>query len=276
MESAAVRVVSCAPSAHGRRRAKASAPHCIDAADSADLLYRTGGRMIHPFFRSRGALLWLLFPVLIHGLPPAAAAQGTVTGRVTLLEAQGARSDDLANAVIYLDAQGSSPARHVTERIVMAGREFQPTVRVVPAGSRVEFPNEDPFRHNVFSNAGPGQFDLGLYGRGTSRGAVFARPGVYPIFCNIHARMVAFVVAVPSSLLAQASADGRFTIPGVPAGRYTIRAWHDRGGVHEREVVIPAAGSSDLIIQLDARAHVPVQHRNKFGQEYRATSRDRY
>ena len=81
-------------------------------------------------------------------------------------------------------------------------------MRVVPSGSDVRFANYDPFRHNVFSDAGPGRFDLGLYGRGETRAAKVGAPGVYPVFCNIHARMVAYLVAVPSRWYAQAGTDG--------------------------------------------------------------------
>ena len=54
----------------------------------------------------------------------------------------------------------------------MESREFVPRVRVVGVGSAVAFPNQDPFRHNVFSKSGPSEFDLGLYGRGETKEAV--------------------------------------------------------------------------------------------------------
>ncbi|MGH7720690.1 MAG: carboxypeptidase-like regulatory domain-containing protein, partial [Gemmatimonadaceae bacterium] len=74
----------------------------------------------------------------------------------------------------------------------------------------------------------------------------------------------------------QAGSDGRFVVQGVPAGAYTLHAWHDRGGEHTREIEVPAGGVSDLSVQLDARGYRFVQHRNKFGQEYSPASRDRY
>ncbi len=222
-------------------------------------------------------------PLLIAGCIAAiaaassASAQGAVSGRITLLEQGGGHSTDLANAVIYLTRAGGVPGRAApAQRINMVSREFMPAVRIVPAGTRVEFPNDDPFRHNVFSNAGPGAFDLGLYGRGESRGYQFGRPGVYPIFCNIHARMVAFVLAVPTPYFAPAGADGRFTLMDVPPGRYRLHVWHDRGGEHSREIDVPSSGVNDLNVTLDARSHRAQQHRNKYGQEYRAVNRDRY
>jgi len=205
-------------------------------------------------------------------------AQGVVGGRLTLVERPGERTTDLANAVVYVVPRSAAAGKPGagSHRIVMEGRRFTPHVQVATVGSSVEFPNNDPFRHNVFSKSGPSEFDLGLYGRGDTRGTVVRRAGVFPIFCNIHARMVAFVVAVATPFHTQAGADGRFAIQDVPPGAYTLHVWHDRGGEYTREIDVPAGGVSNLSVQLDARGYRFVQHRNKFGQEYSPASRDRY
>jgi len=225
--------------------------------------------------------LMLVPLVLATSLPVAAVragAQASVHGQITVLEREGERTTDLANAVVFLepidrDVRAGSP---VTVPIAMESRQFVPRIRVVPVGSTIEFPNHDPFRHNVFSKSGPNEFDLGLYSRGDSRGAMLRRAGVFPIFCNIHARMVAFAIAIPTPFFAQPGADGRFEIAGVPPGRYTLHAWHDRGGTHDQPITVSSQGVSEVTIQLDARGYKVVQHKNKFGQEYTTTGRDRY
>jgi plastocyanin len=206
----------------------------------------------------------------------AAHAQSTVSGQVAVLEVPGAKANDLANAVIWLESASSSAAPVGDTPIVMESRTFTPRVRVVSAGGSVAFPNHDPFRHNVFSKSGPGEFDLGLYARGETRQAKISKPGVYPIFCNIHARMVAFIVAVRTAHVTQAGADGRFSISDVPAGNYTLRVWHDRGGSTKQDVNVGAEGLAGLTLQLDARNYRYVQHKNKFGQDYPPDGRDRY
>lgn len=204
-------------------------------------------------------------------------AQGVVSGQLSIQERAGARTTDLSSAVVWLQASGvARSAPPSTVQIVMESRQYVPRVRVVTTGSRVDFPNQDPFRHNVFSKSGPGEFDLGLFGRGESRGARFDRPGVYPVFCNIHARMLAFVVAVATPYVTQAGSDGRFSLTGIPDGEYTLHVWHDRGGEHQRKINIAGSGTTDVNVQLDARSYRFVQHRNKFGQEYTAAGRDRY
>jgi len=206
-----------------------------------------------------------------------AGAQGAVTGQVTIVERPGARTTDLADAVVWLEPKGGGgTTAHSRAQIVMESREFVPRVRVVSTGSAVGFPNQDPFRHNVFSKSGPSEFDLGLYGRGDSKDARVERAGVYPVFCNIHAKMVAFIVAVPTPYVAQPNPDGRFTIGAVPAGTYTLHAWHDRGGERSSDVTVAADRRSDVTVQLDASGYRPTPHKNKFGQEYTNTGRDRY
>lgn len=206
------------------------------------------------------------------------AGQGSVSGQVSLLERAGDQSGDLANAVIYLAPLGPARPRLAETKgaqISMLSRQFQPRVAVVTAGSRVAFPNRDPFSHNIFSNVTGAAFDLGLYPKGESREAEFRRPGVYPVYCNIHARMTGYVLALGTPWHAQAGVDGRWTIPDVPAGRYVAHFWHDRAPEQTREVVVTREGLANVDAPLDARGYQTVAHRNKFGQEYQK-GKDRY
>jgi plastocyanin len=220
--------------------------------------------------------------MLLVGSVATLPAQSTVAGTVTLEERPGAARGDIRGAVVYLESLGRViPASDVPSlrmgTIVMRGREFLPHVRVVLAGGSVAFPNEDPFRHNVFSSAELGPFDLGLYPRGATRWASFTLPGAYPIYCNIHSRMASFVIAVPTRWATQPAEDGNFILEGVPAGRYILHAWHERGTAEAtREVIVPAGGLADLRLIIDARSYVPAPHFNKFGRPYSLIRSDRY
>jgi plastocyanin len=230
---------------------------------------------------SRRALGLAIFALLL--APRAASAQAVVSGQIALIERQGAERSDLRSAIVYLEEPGrilySASVRPALREatIAMTGREFVPHVRVILAGGSVSFPNQDPFSHNVFSNAEAGPFDLGLYRRGSSKVAAFPKPGIYPVYCNIHSRMVSFVISVPTSYIATVGTDGRFTIIDVPPGAYRLHAWHERaGGSITRDIVVPAGGLTAQRLVLDARAYVPGPHLNKFGLPYAATRVDRY
>ncbi len=204
--------------------------------------------------------------------------QGAVSGRVVLNERAGEQSTDIGNTVIYLVPTVAASARlaPANTSIAMNGRTFVPRVRVVTPGSRVDFPNQDPFSHNIFSTMPGAVFDLGLYPSGRSKDAQFRRAGVFSVYCNIHPRMTAFVVVVPSPHFAMAGADGRWTISNVPAGAYTLHVWHERAPETRLPMIVAAAGQGGVDMTLDARGFRFEPHRNKFGREYDRTGRDRY
>lgn len=220
-------------------------------------------------------LVSLMLPALHAG---RAVAQGSVSGQVSLIERAGERSEDLADAIIWLEPGGSYGKRGApaTATIQLKGRQFSPRVRAVAQGSRIEFPNLDSFSHNVFSKAPNGAFDTGVFPRGRTRDQTFRDPGVFPVYCNIHPRMTGYIVVLASPWFAQAGDDGRYTIAGVPAGTYTLHLWHDRAPESTRQLVVTAAGAQAGRVELDARGYRYVQHQNKFGQQYPTSSGDRY
>ena len=214
---------------------------------------------------------------LVAVLASTLQGQGTVSGQVVILERPGEVSEDLANVVVFLEPvvvpRGKGPAP-TTTTIALEKRQFSPRVRVVVEGSKVEFPNQDPWNHNVFSKVNGG-FDTGVYGRGKSKDQKFEQAGVYSLYCNVHPRMTGFVIALKTPYFTQAGADGRFTLENVPAGQYRLNAWHDRTSLTTKEITVPAAGIGSVRAELDARGYKYVQHKNKFGQTYTSTG-DRY
>ena len=183
-----------------------------------------------------------------------------------------------ANVVLWLTPVDSAalPSFPITSRtplrLVQKNKSFEPHVLVVPVGSVVEFPNHDPFFHNVFSLFEGKRFDLGLYEAGSTRNVVFDKPGVSYIFCNIHSEMSAVVIAVSSPYYAISDQRGRVTIPNVPPGRYTLRIWYEEAVPEElnrltREVTISEAASSLGAMRLPA-TDVPAPHQNLYGHDY--------
>lgn len=215
--------------------------------------------------------------VVIAVLASTLHGQGAVSGQVVLLERPGDVSEDLANVVVFLDpvtvARGKGPSP-ITTTIALEKRQFSPRVRVVVEGSRIEFPNQDPWNHNVFSKVNGG-FDTGVYSRGKTKAQKFDQAGVYSLYCNVHPRMTGFVIALKTPYFTQAGADGRFTLENIPAGQYKLNAWHDRTSLTTKDVTVPAAGLANVRAELDARGFKFVQHKNKFGQTYTSTG-DRY
>jgi plastocyanin len=137
--------------------------------------------------------------------------------------------------VIVTSAGGASPARS-PHRMMQRDTSFVPAVLVVDVGATVEFPNGDPFFHNVFSYSSAQRFDLGRYPRGESRSVTFDEPGMIKVYCEVHDFMRAVIVVTEHPLHAVVAADGSFSIPDVPAGRQTLLLWHPDHGSREVHV----------------------------------------
>lgn len=157
-------------------------------------------------------------------------------------------------------------------RLVQRNKTFVPHLLVVPVGSLVEFPNDDPFFHNVFSLFEGKRFDLGLYEAGTSRQVRFSKPGVSYIFCNIHPEMSAVVIAVPTSYYATSDAQGQIVMPGVSAGRYLMHLWHEGASPEyleslTREITVTENSSTLGILRIKPAGVLP-PHKNKYGRDY--------
>lgn len=195
------------------------------------------------------------------------ASAGDIVGRVGLTEKGGKKATDLSDVVVYVESSRAKP-KPAREVLTMKGKAFAPHVLAIGAGTTVDFPNEDPILHNVFSVSEEG-FDLGLYKRPKSGSRTFDKPGVYTIYCNIHPQMSATVVVRDNPYFASAAKDGSFRISGVPAGEYKLVAFHDRAGESVPvPVKVSATGETVANLSLDASSFKRVAHKNKFGKDY--------
>lgn len=196
------------------------------------------------------------------------AAQVAVTGRLTVLDRGERPAQDVGNAVLWLESVELPPAEPVETRIVTEGKAFVPRIVVVPVGSSVRFPNNDPFNHNVFSLTEQGAFDLGLYGRGEEKGTLLQHAGVVRVYCNVHAQMSAIVVVRDNGFWARPGADGTFRLEGVPRGEYRLHVWHERTPELVQALRVTAASPAPLALSVDASRWRFVQHKDKNGRPY--------
>jgi plastocyanin len=181
--------------------------------------------------------------------------QVRTTGAVTGTAQEGAVPlKDVAVFLLTLDGRppplpGRAPRSAVPDTLVVdqLRLSFMPEVTLVSPGTVVSFLNSDVVQHNVFKAAGPGEpFNLGTYPRGDSRAHTFYEPGLYVMLCHVHPEMAAYVMVVPSEHRAKTEADGTFTIPDVPPGRYLIRGWHSRIRLEEQVVEVKAGGVTEV------------------------------
>jgi plastocyanin len=198
--------------------------------------------------------------------PRAAGSAGSVSGRVLLLKGGSPRSD-ASNAIVWIEGPRGA-AGPGTVRMAQESKRFVPRVAIVPRQGTVEFPNNDPVYHNVFSVSGSNRFDLGLYRSGASKSRSFDDPGLVRVYCNIHPQMVGFLMVVDSPFSALTDRDGAFQFEGVPAGNWTLKAWHEEGTEASVPITVPLPGGAPLTVSIDTSAFRPLPHKNKYGKEY--------
>ena len=110
----------------------------------------------------------------------------------------------------------------------------------------MDFPNADPFFHDVFSLSRSGTFDLGSYPRGQTKSQQFRRAGLVKVYCHIHSHMTASIMVFDHPFFTIPKADGTFTIDDVPAGTYRVSAWHERIGENTQAVRIDPGRPSEI------------------------------
>jgi plastocyanin len=226
--------------------------------------------------KRRGFGLCVPMAILWAGL--AYAQQSTLTAAVTV-SSEKRKSQDSSNVVLWLmPAEGTRlapapPARpSPPPRLVQRNKSFEPHVLVVPVGTTVEFPNHDPFFHNVFSLFEGKRFDLGLYEAGSTRNVVFDKPGISYIFCNIHAEMSAVVLVLNTPYYGTSDRRGQVLLHDVAPGRYILHVWYE-GALPEalnamtREITISDSTSTLGLFRVPASS-LPQEHKNLYGRDY--------
>lgn len=153
--------------------------------------------------------------------------------------------------LVYLDG-APSPAGLPAGRaaIRQVNETFEPRVLAVTRGSTVDFPNDDPFFHNVFSLSSAASFDLGRYERGSSRSQTLDTTGLVKVFCDLHSYMSAVVMVLDHPYFVTPDDDGRFIIDRVPPGTFRVAAWHERVGSSTRPIVIEPGATAHVAFSL--------------------------
>jgi len=191
--------------------------------------------------------------VSFNGVPPApemlqmgtdpACVVGGVAERPSdsvLIDASGG----VQNAFVYvkdgLDPKYSFPVPQTPVEIDQSGCMYRPHVIGVQLGQSLDVVNEDDTLHNVHALPVENEeFNEGQPIKGLRLTHVFTKPEVMVRFkCNVHSWMAAWVGVVPHPYFAVTSADGSFSIPGLPPGTYTVEAWHEKFGRLTEQVTV--------------------------------------
>jgi plastocyanin len=198
-----------------------------------------------------------------------AADTGELSGKLSVLTVSvGSRVHGPQEALVLLeDAPNVGTLPSGPFKMEQAGKSFIPDLLIVPVGAEVKFPNLDSILHNVFSVSPVNTFDLGLHKSGDEVSVKFARPGIVPIYCNIHPQMVGHVVVVGNPFFTHPKADGAFAFKAVPAGTFHLVAWFPYGEPTRQEVTVAAGRRTEVEVKMKETASAG-RHERKDGSRY--------
>lgn len=175
---------------------------------------------------------------------------GDIKGKVT---AKGTKNS--ANAIVYIEnvpgKKFSTPKENA--RIDQKNLVFIPHVLPIVVGTTVEFMNSDDVLHNVFSPDNCAEkFNLGTWPKGEIRTYTFKNPGCFSVMlCNVHPEMEAYIVVLETPYFSVSDKDGSYVIKNVPAGKYSLKIWHEKLKGESVEITVPEQGTvtQDFIIK---------------------------
>ena len=163
----------------------------------------------------------------------------------------------LQYALIYVKEglPGSFPTPAEPVVINQTGCMYEPHVFGIQTGQKLEILNSDATLHNV--NCQPKankKFNIAQPTKGMKSVKTFDQPEVpVPFKCNVHPWMTAYAGVFSHPFFAVSAADGSFSIKGLPAGTYTVEAWHEKLGVQTQKVTVADGESKEISFSFAAK-----------------------
>lgn len=169
---------------------------------------------------TRVSAAWLAVLLAVSARVHAGDIEATVTNSA---------GEPLADSAVVLEpVAGNTSGVRPTVTITQRDRELIPYFTIVQTGTAIDFPNQDPFKHHLYSFSPPKVFEIKLYAGKPAAPVVFDKPGEVALGCNIHDWMEAYVLVVDTPFFAKTDARGHAHIDGVPPGSYRLRWWQPR------------------------------------------------
>jgi plastocyanin len=195
--------------------------------------------------------------VLALALATAAAVAAAGPLEVAIVDADG---EPVGNAVVTLHSSSgldTGPGVAQTHTIDQRDLQFDPQVQVFHPGDSVVFRNSDRTRHHVYSFAPGSAFETVVKPGESSAPMKLSFPGIVSVGCNIHDRMITYLVVTDAPFAAQSGADGLVRFADVPDGAWTVRVWQPRSKAEnqtsEQAMAMPAASGSRMRFVLTLR-----------------------
>jgi len=169
---------------------------------------------------------------------------GSITGTVKCKRVKHPK-----DVVVYIEEVNGNdyPAPEEKGVLDQLNLTFVHHVIAVQKGTKIDFPNSDSVRHNLYSPPDCcKQFNLGTYDVGVIKTVDFDQVCSVPLLCNVHAEMSAYVLVLENPYFSVTEKDGVFKIDNVPPGTYKVSAWHEKLRTVTQDVTVEAGKASNV------------------------------
>jgi len=169
--------------------------------------------------------------------PSCASQHATPVTTETVVTGPG---NTLQYVVVYVSAgEAGSPAATEPVRYDQKGCQYIPHVAVLQANQPLEIYNNDQTSHNIHPLATTNaEWNKSQPPGSPPIHTTYAKPEFIPVKCNVHPWMHGYFAVLATAHHAVSGADGKFTLSGLPPGKYTLTAWHEKFGTQTQEVTI--------------------------------------
>lgn len=156
-------------------------------------------------------------------------------------------TNTLKNVFVYIkDFKGTAPAPKGAVSLTQSGCIYKPHVLGLMVGQKLEITNDDALLHNLHGTPSVNkEFNVGQPKKGMKNEFTFDKEEVgIPIKCDVHPWMKSYLHVLKHPYFAVTDENGKFTISGVPAGTYTVEAWHEKYGTKTMTIKVTDGGSA--------------------------------
>lgn len=165
----------------------------------------------------------------------------------------------LKNVVVFIESAPPGKAADAQKEnfLYNQGCRYAPRVMALQRGERLHVKSNDPKLHIPHGYLGNRTvFNLSLPFKGTSIDATsrIRQPGILKVVCDTHAWMLGFVHVFDHPYFTVTDEQGAFSIPDLPAGTYTLRVWHEDGGVKSQEITVLDVGEVRVNFEFGKKA----------------------
>ena len=166
---------------------------------------------------------------------------------------------EVANVFVYVKKGLEKKSYPVPKKPALLNQDncmFRPRVQGIRVGQEFAMRNSDPLTHNVRSFSFRNRaFNIAQPAKSEDRKKVFTkREKAVMIQCDLHPWMKAYYFVMDHPYFAVTNEKGQFKIKGLPAGEYTLEAWHEEFGDQEVKITVDATGSSEVGFSFEAKA----------------------